>query len=125
MSDIYFDSLEELVKGVAGFLVASDWESLARCHEKELSNATMEELLDPLTYWQPESERFGHPSAMGFKYPFPPTFEYLFAEPSLDDNPISYARVGIEIDMGDGQIQMGEQRFAVTATDKGWQLVRE
>lgn len=125
MRDLYFDSIEELVEGVAGFLRTSDWESLAACHNMELSVGTTAELLDAGTYWQSHENRVGHPAAMGFKYPFPPSFEFLFAEPALDDNPKTYVRVGIEIDAGGGEMQIGEQRFAVVGTPKGWQLVKE
>ena len=123
MQDLYFPGPEASVEIITQLLISEDWSSLSSYYYLDEGNGGMiDSLLSGDYFIREERPEVAHPGGFWkYKHPFSPGFQYSSHEEISEDH--IKVNMTIEIDQGDGMIQVGRESYLLKEFKDGFKLL--
>jgi hypothetical protein len=118
----YFESPEQAVETINQLLKDENWKELYKYYDLEETGIHPKDLISGDFFIRKDKPGVAHPGGFWkYKNPFPLGFKYLRTD--LAEGSIHSVWVNIEIDMGGGKTQRGQQLFRMIKSYEGYQLL--
>jgi len=123
MQDLYLPGPEASVEIISQLLLSEDWTTLSSYYYLDDNNkGLIDSLLSGDYFIRRERPEAAHPGGFWkYKHPFSPGFKYESYVQIAED--VVKVNLVIEIDQGDGMIQVGRESFLLKHFAQGYKIL--
>lgn len=122
MQQLFFPGPEESVEIITGLLLSEDWRTLSGYYIIDGNQELLDSLLSGDYFIRREMPEVTHPGGFWkYRHPFSPGFKYHSHEQVADD--LVKVNLIIEIDQGDGMIQVGKSSYLLKRFLEGYKIM--